>query len=74
MTLLDGAAVSYQVVLTKADKITSSARDAVAKKTIGAISKRPAACPEIIVTSADAGIGIEALRATIAKLVAAHGT
>jgi GTP-binding protein len=66
MNELDGAAVSYQVVLTKADKVKPPALAAVAVATAEAIRKRPAAHPRVIVTSSATGEGIEALRAEIA--------
>jgi GTP-binding protein len=56
---LDKAAVSYQIVLTKADKLKAAA----------AIRRHPAAHPEIIATSAATGAGIDVLRAEIAALV-----
>ena len=68
MALLDGAAVSYQVVLTKADKPKASELEAVQAKVARALSKHPAAYPQILTTSARMGGGIEALRAAIASL------
>ena len=68
MDALDTAAVNYQIVLTKADKLKPSEAEAVAAATRAAIAKRPAAYPEIIVTSAEKGAGIEQLRAEIAAL------
>jgi GTP-binding protein len=73
MSLLDGAAVSYQVVLTKVDKISQTALADVMARTLQAIAKHPAAYPNVIATSAETGLGFEELRATIAKLVTAHG-
>jgi len=73
MSLLDGAAVSYQVVLTKADKISETALADVTARTLKATGKHPAAYPSIVATSAETGLGFEELRATIAKLVAAQG-
>lgn len=69
LTLLDRAAVTFQVVLTKADKIGTAQRAATLEQVRGALSKHPAAYPEIIVTSAEKGEGIETLRACIAALV-----
>ncbi|MYZ50523.1 ribosome biogenesis GTP-binding protein YihA/YsxC [Propylenella binzhouense] len=66
MNELDRAAVSYQVVLTKTDKIKASALEAVRAATAEAIRKRPAAHPEIIATSSEKGAGLDALRAEIA--------
>ena len=68
--LLDKAAVSYQVVLTKADKVGGGARDAVAASVAAAIARRPAAFPEILATSAETGAGIPELRAAIAEMAA----
>ena len=66
MGMLDGAAVSYQVVLTKADKASSVAR--VRDEVAAELSRHPAAHPSIHPTSARTGAGIEALRAAIAAL------
>jgi len=60
---LDKAAVSYQIVLTKADKIKPAAAAAVAEATLKAIAKRPAAFPRVAVTSSEKGLGIAELRA-----------
>jgi GTP-binding protein len=68
MDALDTAAVIYQIVLTKADKLKPTEAEAVASATRATIAKRPAAHPEIIVTSAETGAGIEQLRAEIAAL------
>ncbi|MEX0853410.1 MAG: ribosome biogenesis GTP-binding protein YihA/YsxC [Bauldia sp.] len=69
LDVLDKAAVSYQVVLTKCDKPKPAALDAVVAETRDAIAKRPAAHPQLIATSAATGTGIDALRAEIAGLV-----
>ena len=68
MDALDSAAVNYQVVLTKADKLKASEAAAVAAATAAAIAKRPAAHPEVRLTSAETGAGIDLLRADIAAL------
>lgn len=68
MDALDKAAVTYQLVLTKADKVKPTEIAALAKATSAAIVKRPAAHPEIIATSSETGLGIELLRAEIAAL------
>jgi GTP-binding protein len=60
---LDKAAVSYQIVLTKADKIKPAEAAAVAEATLKAIAKRPAAFPRVAVTSSEKGLGIAELRA-----------
>ncbi len=67
---LDAAAVSYQIVLTKADEVKSQALDACLEATKAALAKRPAAFPDILVTSARAASGIPELRAAIARLLA----
>ena len=61
----DVAAVSYQIVLTKADKLKPSEVEAVAARTLAAIAKRPAAFPRVLATSAEKGTGIPELRAEI---------
>jgi GTP-binding protein len=68
MDTLDTAAVNYQIVLTKADKLKPTEAEAIAEATRAEIRKRPAAHPEVIVTSAETGGGIEQLRAEIAAL------
>lgn len=67
MDKLDAAAVSYQIILTKADKAGGKATE-VAQAAAEAIRARPAAHPDIIVTSARDGIGIEELRTLLAAL------
>ncbi len=69
---LDLAAVSYQIVLTKADKIKAHERDTVQAATLKAISKRPAAFPAVIVTSAEKGAGLPELRAEIMRTTGAE--
>lgn len=64
---LDEAAVSYQIVLTKADKLKKGEAEAVGEKTLKAVSKRPAAYPFVAVTSAEKGHGIPELRAEIMR-------
>jgi GTP-binding protein len=68
MDLLDRAAVVYQVVLTKTDKLNSSEVEAVLARTGEAIAKRVAAHPAIVVTSSLKGLGIAQLRAELASL------
>lgn len=68
MALLDRAAVTFQVVMTKADKVNWATRHANFDQVRGALAKHPAAYPEIIVTSSEKGDGIETLRAVIATL------
>jgi GTP-binding protein len=69
LTLLDRSALAFQVVLTKADKVSRAERDAVIAQVRGALAKHPAAYPEIVLTSSEKGEGIETLRAIIATLV-----
>lgn len=69
LKLLDSAAVTFQCVMTKADKVKEAERDAILVQVRGALSKHPAAYPEIIVTSSEKGWGLETLRATIATLI-----
>ncbi|MFI4966779.1 MAG: ribosome biogenesis GTP-binding protein YihA/YsxC [Caulobacterales bacterium] len=61
----DVAAVSYQIVLTKADKLKPAEVEAVTARTLAAIAKRPAAFPRVLATSAEKGEGIPELRAEI---------
>jgi GTP-binding protein len=68
MDALDTSAVTYQVVLTKADKLKPTELAETAAATTAAIVKRPAAHPEVISTSSETGLGIERLRAEIAAL------
>ena len=70
MNELDKSAVSYQIVLTKADKPSASELREAEAETRAAIAKRPAAHPELIVTSSEPRSGIDVLRAEIARLVA----
>ena len=62
----DVAAVSYQIVLTKSDKLKPAEVEAVQARTLAAIAKRPAAFPRVLATSAEKGWGIPDLRAEIA--------
>lgn len=68
LNLLDRSAVTFQVVLTKVDKISRAERDAVIEQVKGALGKHPAAYPEIVVTSSEKGEGVETLRAIIATM------
>jgi len=69
LKMLDVAAVSYQVVLTKADKPKGGALDKVIDATRAAIAKRPAAFPDLIITSSETGDGVSDLRAAVARLL-----
>jgi GTP-binding protein len=68
--LLDRAAVNYQLVLTKADRIKLAEQTPLIAATEAAIARRPAAYPQCLLTSARTGAGIAELRAVIARLVA----
>lgn len=65
LDMLDEAAVSYRIVLTKADKVKASALEEVTARTAEAVRKRPAAHPEIITTSSEKGMGLPELRAAV---------
>ncbi|TNF20988.1 MAG: YihA family ribosome biogenesis GTP-binding protein [Rhodobacteraceae bacterium] len=69
LTLLDKSAVTFQCVLTKADKVKAEEREKVLAQVRGRLSAHPAAFPEIVVTSSEKGDGIETLRAIVATLV-----
>ncbi len=68
MSLLDSAAVTFQVVMTKTDKLKGKALDESLAKTRAALAKHPAAFPELILTSSEKGDGIKTLRAIIADI------
>ena len=70
MTLLDKSAVTFQVVLTKADKIGPVAQEKTLAQVRTALAKHPAAYPELVVTSSEKGEGIGSLRSIIANLAA----
>ena len=70
MKLLDKAAVSYQVVLTKCDKVAPAELAARLEAMSAELAKHPAAHPQIHATSAHEGFGIAELRATLARLAA----
>lgn len=66
--LLDRAAVAFQVVLTKADKVLAADQARTLDQVRAALQKHPAAYPELVVTSSEKGTGIETLRAIIATM------
>lgn len=68
LTLLDRSAVTFQVVMTKADKVAAKDHPNVLDQVRKALARHPAAYPELIVTSSEKGEGIETLRALIAGL------
>lgn len=69
LSLLDKAAVSYQIVLTKIDKIKEPAVPKLIDETLSKIRKRPAAYPQVLATSSEKGAGMEELRDAIALAV-----
>lgn len=73
MAALDVAAVSYVVVLTKADKVKPGALEALLDALSRALKSHTAAYPEILVTSARTGEGIAELRAHLAALALPEG-
>lgn len=70
MDLLDEAAVTYQCILTKVDKISARAIGALTAATARELARHPAAFPDVLATSADKGLDLDLLRATIASIVA----
>lgn len=73
MDLLDEAAVNYQIVFTKTDKIKPSALESLTAQTAEAIKRRPAAHPAIRATSSETGFGIDLLRAELAAIAVRNG-
>ena len=69
MSLLDKAAVTFQVVMTKTDKVRKTQLDQSIEATRAVLAKHPAAYPEIVLTSSDKGDGIATLRAIIYGIV-----
>jgi GTP-binding protein len=70
---LDQSAVSYQVVLTKADQVKPAELQAQIEATIAALAKHPAAFPEVLATSARSGAGMAELRAAMVRLLGERG-
>ncbi|WP_171179701.1 ribosome biogenesis GTP-binding protein YihA/YsxC [Ruegeria sp. HKCCD8929] len=68
MKLLDTSAVTFQCVMTKADKVKANERQKVLDQVRAALTKHPAAFPEIVLTSSEKGDGISTLRSIIAHL------
>ncbi len=69
LDLLDKAAVSYQIVLTKSDKIKPTALETLKTETVERIVKRAASFPVVLTTSSEKNKGISELRAEIATLI-----
>jgi len=70
LATLDASAVSYQIVLTKADAVTETQLAEGRAAVSAALAKHPAAFPDVLVTSARSGAGIAELRAAVARLLA----
>ena len=68
MSLLDSSAVTFQCVMTKADKVKAKDREKVIEQVRTALSRHPAAYPEIVLTSSEKGDGIATLRSIITGL------
>jgi GTP-binding protein len=68
MDLLNRAAVTFQAVLTKADKPGAAGLGQAFDATAAALARQPAAFPEILVTSSETGLGLDVMRAAIAAM------
>lgn len=68
MKMMDQAAVPYQIVLTKADKLTDKALDHARADVAGRLTKHGAAHPEVMATSSESGLGIPELRAALTRV------
>jgi GTP-binding protein len=73
LEMLDQAAVSYQIVLTKTDKLRNTELTGIAERVAAELAAHTAAHPEIHLTSAERGRGIAALRASLAAFVPTLG-
>ena len=69
MCMLDSSAVTFQVVLTKLDKVKEKYQENILEQVRTSLQKHPAAFPDIILTSSEKGWGIQTLRSVIAMLV-----
>ena len=69
MSMLDSSAVTFQVVLTKLDKVKEKDQENILEQVRTSLQKHPAAFPDIILTSSEKGWGIQTLRSVIAMLV-----
>jgi len=72
MAMLNAAAVTFQVVLTKADKIKPTELETLTRKTLDLLKSEPAAFPHVLATSSEKKTGIDDLRGTIAGLLREH--
>ena len=73
LTLMDKSAVSYQIVLTKADQLKPAGQERIVAEVTGQIARRVAAFPEVLITSSDTGAGIAELRMAILALLRERG-
>jgi GTP-binding protein len=73
LTSLDQAAVSYQIVLTKADRVGADALNTRLKSVETSLARHPASYPAVLVTAAEGGGGITELRAAISRLLHERG-
>jgi GTP-binding protein len=71
---LDKAAVSYQIVLTKADQVKAGELEARIAETASALARHPAAFPEVLATSSRTGAGMPELRAAMVRLLEERGS
>ena len=69
MALLDRAASSYQVVLTKTDKLKGGEIDRLTAATLDKLKRQPAAYPEVLATSSEKSLGLDMLQAAIIKVI-----
>lgn len=69
MALLDSAAVTFQVVMTKSDKVKEKDRARVLSQVRATLQKHPAAFPEMVLTSSEKGDGIADLRCIVKRLI-----
>ena len=72
MDMLDAAAVSYHLVLTKADKVKSTALAETVKNVAAEARKHPAAHPTVFTTSSETGSGIAELRTAVLAAALGH--
>jgi GTP-binding protein len=72
LTTLDRSAVSYQVVLTKADEVKAPELAERTDATRTLLARHPAAFPDVLVTSSRTGAGMPELRAAVARLIGEH--
>ena len=73
LATLDQAAVSYQIVLTKADRVAAADLSARLTSVEASLARHPAAYPAVLATSAEGGAGIAELRAAISRLLHERG-